>query len=186
MIALAPDSPLWLWQPRVRYYLLDMGALVGDDLARRASLVALLFRLEQRQSPQQLEGLVGELIGWFRQHEGFDELKRLFTELVRQALLGLGMELPIPYELLEMKTMIARLGETWKPEWLAEGRAQGRAEGTANGTAKSLIGLLVNRFGPLPSPLQTRIQTADLQSLECWFGRALNAPDLSAVFDPPP
>jgi hypothetical protein len=103
IIALAPDSTLWHWQPRVRYYLLDMGALAGDDLARRASLVALLFRLERRQSPQQLEDLVRELIGWFRQHEGFDELKRLFGELVRQAILGLGVELPVPYDLLEMK-----------------------------------------------------------------------------------
>jgi len=179
MIALAPDSPLWHWQPRVRYYLMDMGALVGDDLARRASLVALLFRLEQRQSPQQLEGLVGELIGWFRQHEGFDELKRVFSELVRQAMLGLGMELRVPYDLLEMKTMISTLGETWKREWLAEGRA----EGEAKGAAKLLVGLLVKRFGPLPSPLQTRIQTADLQSLESWFDRAIDAPDLSTIFD---
>lgn len=181
MIALAPDSTLWHWQPRVRYHLLDMGALVGDDLARRASLVALLFRLEQRQSPQQLEGLVGELIGWFRQHEGFGELKRLFGELVRQAILGLGMELHVPYDLLEMKTMISTLGESWKREWLAEGEALGEAKGTA----RALVGLLVNRFGSLPSPLQTRIQTADLQSLESWFDRAINAPNLSAVFDPP-
>jgi hypothetical protein len=115
--------------------------LVGDDLARRASLVALLFRLEQRQSPQQLEEVVGELIGWFRQHEGFDELKRLFGELVRQAILGLGMELRVPYDLLEMKTMIARLGETWKREWFAEGEALGKTKGTA----KSLVGLLVKK-----------------------------------------
>jgi putative YhgA-like transposase len=181
MIGLAPDSALWHWQPRVRYYLLDMGALVGDDLARRESLVALLFRLEQRQSPQQLEGLVEELIGWFRQHEGFDELKRLFSELVRQVILGLGMELRVPYDLLEMKTMIATLGETWKQEWLAEGEAVGKAKGIA----EAVIRLLVKRFGPLPSSLQSRIYSADLQSLESWFDRAINAPDLSAVFDQP-
>lgn len=155
--------------------------MVGDDLARRASLVALLFRLERRQSPQQLEGLVGELIGWFRQHEGFDELKRLFGELVRQAILGLGMELRVPYDLLGMKTMIATLGETWKQEWLAEGEAVGKAKVIA----EAVIRLLVRRFGPLPSSLQTRIQTAELQSLESWFDRAIDAPDLSAVFDPP-
>ena len=98
---------------------------------------------------------------------------------LKAAMLGLGMELRVPYDLLEMKTMISTLGETWKREWLAEGRA----EGEAKGAAKLLVGLLVKRFGPLPSPLQTRIQTADLQSLESWFDRAIDAPDLSAVFD---
>jgi len=93
-----------------------------------------------------------------------------------------------------MKTRISTLGETWKQEWLAEGRAIGRAEGEAVGRAEgeakgwawSLSTLLVARFGPLPSSLQTRIQTADLQSLKCWFDRALHASNLSAVFDPPP
>jgi predicted transposase YdaD len=89
--------------------------------------------------------------------------------------------------------MITTLGETWKREWLAEGRAEGeavgRAEGEAvgktKGIAEAVIRLLVKRFGPLPPPLQTRIQTAELQSLESWFDRAINAPDLSTVFDPP-
>ena len=50
LIKLFPDSPLWPWQPRARYHLLDMGAFAKEELARRSSLVALLFRLEQRHS----------------------------------------------------------------------------------------------------------------------------------------
>jgi hypothetical protein len=60
LIALSPDSPLWPWQPQVRYYLLDMGAFPKDALARRSSLVALLFRLEQRHSPEGLKELLDE------------------------------------------------------------------------------------------------------------------------------
>jgi hypothetical protein len=60
LIALSPDSALWPWQPQVRYCLLDMGAFPKDELARRASLVALLFRLEQRHSPEELQGLLDE------------------------------------------------------------------------------------------------------------------------------
>jgi hypothetical protein len=52
LIALPPDSSLWHWQPQVWYRLLDMGAFAGEDLARSDSLAALLFRLEQRQSPK--------------------------------------------------------------------------------------------------------------------------------------
>ena len=50
LIALSADSALWPWQPQVRYYLLDMGAFPRDDLTRRTSAAALLFRLEQRSS----------------------------------------------------------------------------------------------------------------------------------------
>jgi hypothetical protein len=33
LIALPADSPLWPWQPQIRYHLLDMGAFPGSDLA---------------------------------------------------------------------------------------------------------------------------------------------------------
>ncbi|HWM67241.1 MAG TPA: Rpn family recombination-promoting nuclease/putative transposase, partial [Steroidobacteraceae bacterium] len=67
LIALSPDSTLWPWQPRARYYLLDIGAFPQDELARRSSLAALLFRLEQRRSSEEFKELLGEVIGWFRQ-----------------------------------------------------------------------------------------------------------------------
>jgi hypothetical protein len=60
LIALSPDSALWHWQPQVRYHVLDMGRFPKDKLARRSSLVALLFRLEQRHSPEGLKELLDE------------------------------------------------------------------------------------------------------------------------------
>jgi len=54
---------------------LDIGAFPKDELARRSSLAALLFRLEQRHLPEELEQLMGEVIGWFRQHEDFERLR---------------------------------------------------------------------------------------------------------------
>jgi len=95
LIALSPDSALWPWQPQTRYYLLDIGAFPKDELARRSSLAALLFRLEQRHPPEELEQLMGEVIGWFRQHEDFERLRGLFAELVREALAGLGVKVSV-------------------------------------------------------------------------------------------
>jgi hypothetical protein len=60
LIALSPDSALWPWQPQVHYYLLDMARFPKDKLARRSSLVALLFRLEQRHSPEGLKELLDD------------------------------------------------------------------------------------------------------------------------------
>ena len=141
LIALSPDSALWPWQPQVRYHLLDMGSFPKDQLARRSSLVALLFRLEQRQSPEGLKELVDEVIGWFRQHEGYVRLRGLFTELIREAFAGHGVKLSESGNLLEMKTMknpLSRQFDAWRQQWLAEGKT----EGLAVGKAEALICLL--------------------------------------------
>ena len=181
MIALAPDSPLWPWQPRVRYYLLDMGAFPKDDLARRMSVAALLFRLEQPPSSEEIEELVGEVVGWFRQHPDYADLRRLFTELVRRAFIELGETGYIPEDLLEMKTNLEGLGKTWKRQWLAQGKAEGKLEGKA----EALVCLLAKRFGTVTPSLREKIGGANLTTLEYWFERAVAAPDLLSVFAQP-
>jgi hypothetical protein len=200
LIALSPDSALWPWQPQIRYYLLDMGAFPKDKLARRASLAALLFRLEQRHSPEELQDLLDEVISWFRQHEGYERLQRLFAELVREAFAGRGVKLSGSKNLSEMKTMLATQFEAWREQWLAEGEAKGKtmlatqfeawkdqwvAEGRAEGKAEALVCLLAQRFGAVAPSWQKRIRGAKLATLERWFKRAIVAPDLPSVFNPP-
>jgi Putative transposase, YhgA-like len=179
LIALSPDSPLWSWQPQVRYYLLDTGAFPGDELARRRSLVALLFRLERPLAPKELERLRGEVSGWFRRHPDHGRLRSLFAELVRQAFKGLGVKVPQSIDLLEMKmkSNLATIGETWRQQALIQGRVEGKAE--------ALVCLLVERFGTLAPSLRTRIRRARLATLDRWFKRAIAAPDLRSVFNAP-
>ena len=181
LIALSPDSNLWFWQPQVRYYLLDMGAFPRDNLTRRNSVAALLFRLERGSSTEEIEVLVDEVVGWLRQHPDCADLRQLFTEVVRQAFAGLGVTRPIPEDMLEMKSNLLTLGKRWKRQWLAEGRAEGKAEGKA----EALVCLLAERFGTVRPSVYKRIRGADLTTLECWFKRAIVAPDLPSVFARP-
>jgi hypothetical protein len=113
----------------------------------------------------------------------------LFAELVREALAGLGVKVPVSEDLLEMKTNLSTLGETWKQQWLAEGAAKGKAEGLAKGKAEgkaeALVCLLAERFGAVAPSWQKRIRGAKLVTLERWFKRAIVAPDLPSVFNPP-
>jgi len=193
LVALSPDSALWCWQPQARYYLLDIGAFPRDELARRASLAALLFRLEQEHLPEELEELVPEVIGWFRGHEGYGRLRELFVELVRTAVADLGVKVSKSEEWEEewqdMRSNLLRLGEIWKRHYLAEGMAEGMAEGLAEGEAKgkaeALLCLLVERFGAVAPPWRKRIRGAELATLDRWFKRAIVARDLSSVFEPP-
>ena len=72
--------------------------------------------------------------------------------------------------------------EQWKAEGEAKGRAEGRAEGEAKGEAKALLRLLERRFGPVSDDLRSQIISANLEMLDLWFDRALDASALDAVF----
>ena len=181
LIGLASDSTLWPWQPQIRYHLLDLGAFPKDELARRCSLTALLFRLEQRHSPQGLRELLDEVMGWFRRHEGCERLQGLFAELIREAAARGGVKLSGSGNLLEMKmkTALGRQFEAWRDQW----RAEGEAKGMAKGKAEALICLLAERFGAVAPSWRKRIRRAKLATLERWFKRAIVAPDLPSVFN---
>ena len=66
----------------------------------------------------------------------------------------------------------------------AEGKAEGLAEGLAEGKATTLLRLLQRRFGPVPRRLRDRIAAADVGQVDAWLDAVLDAPSLSAVFDP--
>lgn len=56
-------------------------------------------------------------------------------------------------------------------------------EGFEKGKATSLIQVLELRFGPLKTDYRDRIFKSDLASLDAWLTRAVQAPDLQAVFE---
>ena len=64
----------------------------------------------------------------------------------------------------------------------AEGRVEGRAEGRLEGKQSALLGQLTNKFGDLPSVIQTRLATAAEVDLDRWLKRLLSADTLEAVF----
>jgi predicted transposase YdaD len=133
LIALPPDSTLWPWQPYGRYYLCDMGAFSQDELARRSSLVALLFRLERRHSTKQLGDLADEVIRWFRRHTGYQRLRRVFTELIREAIARHRVKMPRSRSLFEMRSMLTIDNTAWHAQLRAEFLAEGKAEGLVQG-----------------------------------------------------
>ena len=184
LMAVSADSPLWPWQPKVQYYLLDEGAFPRDELARRETLAALLFRLEHCHHFDDLRDLIEVVIGWFRDHPGYEDLKLLFTELIQQMIKGTGMPVPIPHELMEMKTMFATLGQEWKRQWKAEGIAEGKAEGLVEGKASTLLRQLGRRFPMFPSHIETLVRAATNDQLDEWSDRILDARELSDVFGP--
>ena len=117
-------------------------------------------------------------------------LQDQFAVYIRDSVVGAALDE------LEEKLAAARAGQTegivgtimeklraeGEAKGEARGLAKGEARGLAKGEAKSLIRLLERRFGPLPAAVKARVDGADLDQLDVWIDRVLDAKNLNAVF----
>ena len=193
LVGLPEDTPLWQFQPQMRYHLVDEGAFSDADLAARDTLAALLFRLEASPDPERVVALADAVLAWFGRHPGFDGLRPLFAELLGGLMGPLAPGVRVPEELLEVRNMLATRAEDWKRQWLQEGRAEGlteglvkgrvegRMEGRVEGEAALLLRLLERRFGALSAEVRDRVAGADAAALETWGLRVLDAGSLDDV-----
>jgi hypothetical protein len=185
LVGLPENSPLWRWQPNMRYHMVDEGAFGDEDLAGRDTLPSLLFRLENSPDPEQVVALADALVAWFVRHPGFEGLRAIFAELLGGLLGPLAPGMVVPEELLEVRNMLATRAEAWKQQWLQEGEQRGRQEGEQRGRregeAALLVRLLEHRFGVLPGWARDRIATGDAVALEEWGLRVFDAGSLEDV-----
>jgi predicted transposase YdaD len=180
------------YAPRLRYLLLDEGAIDESTPWALQNLVAALFRLEKSQGPQPLHTALSALIQWLAAPEQAS-LRRAFTVWIKRVLLPArlpGVSLPAVGDLLEINTMLAESvtewTENWKQQGLREGRREGLQEGRQigrlEGESTLLERLLAKRFGPLDDDIRARLQAASSEQLETWAERLLDAANLSDVF----
>jgi flagellar biosynthesis/type III secretory pathway protein FliH len=98
-----------------------------------------------------------------------------------------GIVLPQVHDLQELNVMLAEKLEEWahgyKAEGVQEGIERGKAKGVQVGEMLSLQKLLSKRFGAIPTEITARISAAGLDETERWFDRAIDAVQLSDIFD---
>jgi hypothetical protein len=186
LVALPETSPVWRWQPDLRYILIDASAFSEPELAARDGLPALWFRLESASDPVQVVAVADAMLAWFARHPGFAAARAVVAELLGTMMAPLGPALRVPEDLLEVRNMLATRAEEWKQAWLREGRQEGlhegRQEGRQEGEAKLLLRLLERRFGALPHQVTDRVRAAEISVLEEWGMRILDAGSLEDVF----
>ena len=78
--------------------------------------------------------------------------------------------------------MLAERAVKWTEQWLEEGRKEGRKEGLRLGMVEVLRKQATQRFGDLPAWAVERLDRADVDTLERWSGRLLDAERLEDVF----
>ena len=86
-------------------------------------------------------------------------------------------EIPRFKNLEEVRMSLLQRAEKWTQQWMAEGEAKGKRLGKA----ESLKNLVQHRFADLPDWAVDRIDRADVDTLERWTYRILDATALDDV-----
>ncbi|MBF0611944.1 MAG: Rpn family recombination-promoting nuclease/putative transposase [Magnetococcales bacterium] len=63
-----------------------------------------------------------------------------------------------------------------------EGQQEGKLEGLREGEARTLLRLIERKFGPAPDWAKVKLASADLEALEHWTEKILDAASLESVF----
>jgi putative YhgA-like transposase len=169
---------LEIYQPRLRYFLLDEGRIAPEDLGLQ-NLAAALFRLERSRTPAEVEQVLMALLDWLRETEQA-ELRRSFATWLVRVLLPArlpGVEIPKVMELQEVKSMLEERVKEWTQEWERNGFEKGLSS-----IRSVLLRQLEARFGPLPGGVQERLEAIDsMETLGELIARASQAPSLASM-----
>lgn len=206
LIALPPTTPLWSYQPGIRYYLVDESRY---PTGKPGSLVGILFEIENCQRLDELQPLIAIVAGQWKTLIPPSLRRALISWIARVIAPGKGID---PQQLdtenlAEVQIMLATRVKQWEQEILKKGIEKGIEEGIEKGIEKGikkgieqgieagiekgmlsgeavmLRRLLHLRFGELPQWVDTRFGHATHADLERWSQRVLDARTLSEVFD---
>ncbi|MBF0135548.1 MAG: Rpn family recombination-promoting nuclease/putative transposase [Magnetococcales bacterium] len=177
---------LEICRPRMRYLLIDAHHYQNDVLSSMHNVVAALFRLEKSRTLEDVRQVVHELDTWLKSPEQ-KELRRAFASWLGQILLprlsktnpAIPETIPEMNDLKEVHTMLAETAERWTREW----KQEGLDEGLQKGNATALLRILRRRLSNLPTWVEPKVHAANLDTLDKWIDRAIDARTWQDVFD---
>ena len=161
---------------RMRYLLVDEGAMVRAGTLPADNFAALLFRLEHNRGIEDVRELMQTIWNCTRMPE-HAELRRAFVSWTRHVLLPRALPdvaVPEASGLLEIKAMLTDHSRSWTHQWKMEGRKEGESA--------LLQRLLSRKFGPIPADVLARLRGASSGELETWGLNLLDADTLDDVF----
>ena len=167
--------------PDFRYVVLDVNRYSPEELRPVEDVTSGVFLLEQSRDVAEIDFVLDEL------EEVVDDpgLARDIAAMVSDLAIKLDLseeEIPRFGNLEEVRMSLLQRAEKWTQQWMAEGKAEGVAEGQRLGMAKTLKNQVQHRFGDLPDWAVDRIDRADVDTLESWSYRVLDASVLEDVF----
>jgi hypothetical protein len=182
LIEVVPGG-LELYQPKLRYLLLDEGRYREEELKPLQNLVAAVFRLENSRAPADIVNVLTTLVEWLKEPEQ-EGLRRAFSVWLQRVLLPKRVpeaRFPELTELNEVRTMLAERVKEWTKEWREQGLQQGLETGQKKGEILMLVRLLERKFGPLSEQHRRYLEEADANTLLDWSERVLTVDSIEEV-----
>ncbi len=179
-LATDADEELRPWLPDLRYTLVDLGRIDDGRLSREQVLrIGFLILKHGAREADLRETLL--TLGRAALALGFDDLVALVRYVLAEPNEVEGRVLrDVLAEIVPGKE--ERIMSIAAEQWKAEGKVEGMVLGQRDGQARSLIRLLEKRFGPVPEAVRARVTAAEIDVLDQWLDRVLDAPTLDAVF----
>ena len=176
LLAPQPPEPLRPYLPSFQHSLLDLAVTPDEKLSTVVRLRPPLLALKYARRADLPERLGLILAGV--EELPLQDLKRMAVYLDK---------CPIRVSHERMRQELRRLKPEYEEKfmgWFSQGFFDdGVEQGRVEGEAKTLVRQLEKRFGPLPLEVRERVLAADLQSLDTWLDRVIDAADLKSVFE---
>ncbi|CAM3443932.1 Rpn family recombination-promoting nuclease/putative transposase [Halomonas lysinitropha] len=177
MVQPEPPGFLRVYQPHLRYYLIDEGRYTDEQLGLRQTPLSGVFSVENAgESWAALQQAVDRVVAIIQADPHKARTDRIITRWLKRHLQWLGAEVNLDQleSLVEDKDMLAEnLENLVKKE-----RLEGRQEEALRILSKQ-IGL---KFGELPEWAEQRLEQATPEQLEDWSSDILTANSLDELF----
>lgn len=181
MVQPEPPAFLRVYQPHLRYYLVDEGRYTDEDLAERTTPLSGVFGIENATGDRQaLQRAVDRIVAIIQADPNKQRIDEIVTRWLKRHLQWLGAEINLERlnSVVEDKEMLAENLENWAKKERLEGRQEGEVIGQRHILQRQL-GL---KFGELPAWVQQRLNEATTEQLEDWSAFILTANSLDEVF----
>ncbi len=199
LIDLPKKSSLRVYQPNIRYFLIDESRYQGD---KHDSLSGILFQLDQCKNPSEIYMLLEKLAKRLKEPH-LEKLNRDFSAWVKFVLelnRQLALDLTQVNTLSEVRHMLRENIKHWedniKKQALVQGEAlgfkkgeelgiskgisQGISQGITQGRAQSLLRQASRKFQSLPGWAIDHIESAEEEELDRLTDEILTASSLEA------
>jgi len=136
MVRPEPPEFLRVYQPRLRYYLIDEGRYTEEELNQRPSALSGLFGIENAATgPGRLQRAVDRVVALIQADPDKARIDAIVTRWLKRHLarLGTGLDLSELNSLMEDKDMLAENLENWREQAINEGIQRGLRQGLEQG-----------------------------------------------------
>ncbi|WP_322527374.1 Rpn family recombination-promoting nuclease/putative transposase [Chromohalobacter canadensis] len=141
MIAPEPPSFLQVYQPHLRYYLVDEGRYTDEELGLVQTPLSGVFSVEKASKDRRsLQQAVDRVVAIMQADPNKDRTDAIITRWLKRHLQRLGAEVNLDRlnSLVEDKDMLAENLQTWAQKERQEGRQEGLQEGRQEAEQRAL------------------------------------------------